>query len=247
MSLLVLFYWNSLVSLLILVLVASGLFYSTVAQAVLYFFLIIYFGPTSGGHFNPLITCATMANGTTSVTRGIVYFLVQTLGAVTAEGTWMDAMGNSHTESVGTCGYSDDSTISSSFYYLIFVIVIMLMYILAIDRIAFDKRHSSYNGPIATAAASSILWGFMTFIIESLSVTLVFIVPNPAVCIASYNAYNRSDLSDHLNTGIGVGMSWLGMLCACGVYTIIRFAIPPSYTVSDDEELSRNAKRLRIE
>ncbi|TAQ90988.1 hypothetical protein B7494_g720 [Chlorociboria aeruginascens] len=60
--------------------------YVGITNIVLITLFIYALAPASGGHLNPMITAATMANGLTGFSRGMLYLLGQLIGAAVAGG-----------------------------------------------------------------------------------------------------------------------------------------------------------------
>lgn len=223
---------------------SSNAFFTSVMQGVLYALLIFSIGGTSGAHLNPLITMVMMGVGKTSVVRGLLYVGFQTLGAVLAGQMYVESTYTSQAPAIGLCGWGD--TASGHFdegYLLAYSMTVYFMLGYGILRIAMDPRHSSLFGPLSTTFLVGMLMALVSMVCFGFSADAIYITPNPAMCVASYAAQNVS--SNEYNSDPGTGISWVAAAFVAVIITVMHWLVKPHYSAEEDEELARNANRLR--
>lgn len=137
--------------------------YIVVGTALAYAVVTAMLGRVSGGQFNPAITVAAILTGKTKVVAGILYVIVQVVGAIAAAGavrwilptsqtvtmkTWLTPAVNGY----GTGSVSSATTSSASVSFGISMAIVVEV-IAAIIIIAVAMRHTDANGkPNATYA-----------------------------------------------------------------------------------------------
>ena len=137
--------------------------YIVVGTALAYAVVTAMLGRVSGGQFNPAITVAAILTGKTKVVAGILYVIVQVVGAIAAAGavrwilptsqtvtmkTWLPPAVNGY----GTGSVSSATTSSASVSFGISMAIVVEV-IAAIIIIAVAMRHTDANGkPNATYA-----------------------------------------------------------------------------------------------
>ena len=137
--------------------------YIVVGTALAYAVVTAMLGRVSGGQFNPAITVAAILTGKTKVVTGILYVIVQVVGAIAAAGavrwilptsqtvtmkTWLTPAVNGY----GTGSVSSATTSSASVSFGISMAIVVEV-IAAIIIIAVAMRHTDANGkPNATYA-----------------------------------------------------------------------------------------------
>ena len=137
--------------------------YIVVGTALAYAVVTAMLGRVSGGQFNPAITVAAILTGKTKVVAGILYVIVQVVGAIAAAGavkwilptsqtvtmkTWLTPAVNGY----GTGSVSSATTSRASVSFGISMAIVVEV-IAAIIIIAVAMRHTDANGkPHATYA-----------------------------------------------------------------------------------------------
>ena len=137
--------------------------YIVVGTALAYAVVTAMLGRVSGGQFNPAITVAAILTGKTKVVAGILYVIVQVVGAIAAAGTVRWILPTSQTVTMktwltpavngyGTGSVSSATTSSASVSFGISMAIVVEV-IAAIIIIAVAMRHTDANGkPNATYA-----------------------------------------------------------------------------------------------
>lgn len=220
-------------------------FYLAILLGVQSFMFIVVFGGISGAHFNPLITVATMACGMTSIVRGVLYITVQIIAALISAKMVLDAIGDNYTVApfVGTCGNINDKF--SGGFSILLNMVQMTLYLLFIFRIALDKRTSSLFGPQHTTVITSLGFAFLMYTSVGFNAFGIFIIPNPAICISGYYAYDNSNIgSDTTDASFGATASVIGAIFASVINAIMHRYGKPHYNDNESEEVERNQGRL---
>lgn len=218
-------------------------FYLALAHGALYFFMVLCFGPVSGGHFNPVITIGAMVTGHTSVLRGILYIIVQIIGAVIAANMFLNSLSKNDAGAIGVCGYSDQLDNFNGGYMLVYFMMVFYFLLFLIHRVAMEPRHSSLFGPLTTTVLTGLSYAMVAYACIGFSSFGVYVTPNPAICTASYNGYTRTNTSD-LNNSLGAIMSWVGALFAMLFFFATERIMKPHYNATAKEELTRNLHRI---
>lgn len=226
--------------------VDSGVFYMCVSSSIFYALMVLSFGPYSGAHFNPLITAATMITGKTALLRGLLYMVVQILGAVFAQILFINATKTSNVLFLGVCGW--DGSLAGSFntgYSILFNMILSYLFLHLLFRVAMDPRASSLFGPWYALAAIALVYFVTMYMNAGLGGAGIFVMENPALCTASYNGFQSNDGTPNLNSGDGATASWFGGLFALLIFAIVERFVKPHYSADENEEKDRNFSRLK--
>ena len=239
---------------------SQGLSYG-IGTALVYWFLLLAFGPTSGGHLNPLISISTMATGYTSPFRGILYVLFQLFGGFLAikalDGVYE---GTALATSSGKCGYwmTDSSSGGAAVMFDGFFDLIYLFFVYAL---AIDARASSVFGPGFGSFLLAFSYGTLTYVAKgfnalqnsnaSANPSQVYTGytwgENYVFCVMSDALYTSNDVvPDEWAQGGGVAFG--GILVSVFIHTLLYYALLPltNFREHQDEEIARNKMLLKI-
>ncbi|KAG8222864.1 hypothetical protein J437_LFUL003509 [Ladona fulva] len=107
-------------------------------------------GHVSGGHINPAVTCAMMATNNTPIIRGLLYIIVQCLGAVAGSGILRALTPNEIGGNLGTTLLHADLSAPQAFGMEFFLGFILLLVVFAVCD---PLRNLGNNAPLAIGFA----------------------------------------------------------------------------------------------
>ena len=204
------------------------------AHGVLLTLLIYCFVNSSGAHFNPLITFATMTTGQTKPIRAFFYIAVQIAGAALGAKALSNEIGGEALRDFGgsalifpacTKGMLSDSSA------WIFEMLMDLTLLYSVYGLALDPVQGKLYGPVGPIGIGLML-ALLIWTSFSLSSAVGFTWGgNPAFCVGSAVGDNTCQFSDDCDSTKPSSQLWysfVGAFTASVVHWAIYILAPPS-------------------
>lgn len=240
---------------------SAGLAYG-ISTSLAYWFLLLTFGPISGGHFNPLISISTIVTGYTSVFRGFSYLLVQFFGGFLAIITLNNIYAGSELAlELGNCGYWQTNN-SSPGNYVVFDMLFDVVFLFFVYALAINARASSVFGPGFGSFLFAFSYGTLTYFSKGFGTlkdnstddassndlyTGYSWSENVVFCLMS-NAVNRFNDVHTSNFNDGGGLAVGGLVLGILIHSLLHYALlmRGSSLDNQEEELTRNKMMLKL-
>ena len=164
--------------------------------------LLMYaFANSSGAHFNPNITLATICTGHTPIVRGIMYIIAQTVAAIIAA-TFIISCDITGTVIWGTCSKGNLNFFQALLWTNIFMTIPLL--VIAYGS-AFDRGQAALYGPLFVPMAIAFMLMVIIIVSGGASATSGFEWGgNPAFC-----AGGAVDVPSNSDVSQGAGLAYL--------------------------------------
>lgn len=184
-------------------------------KAVLTFILLFLFiysmAPSSGGHFNPLVTMSTVAAGLTGAGRGLLYIAAQTSGAIVgAAAVWHI---KSDVPSLGECDFGDAPVGSALLAESMFSFITLFFAF----GIAFDPQQFPVFGPVLAPMFAALGIATNAYVSSGL---IAGVGVNAARCFGPAVITGRVSRQ---------WIYWVGELIASVVHAILYITVPPHH------------------
>eukprot|EP01040_Poterioochromonas_malhamensis_P015499 gene15499-17358_t len=197
--------------------------------------LYIYqFAMTSGAHFNPLITMASMASGHLPIVRGLLYIGCQVLGWYIGAEIMRASVSRDLALSVGLGACSPGDKTYEQAFAIEFMCSFMLLF--PVYGTAFNLRQREVFGPIYPPILIGMTLGMLVFCSASLgSPPFTGAGMNPSLCsgialsLANIAGVENGEVFRHHS------VYWLAPMTAAVTNAILYTIMPPHHDVLDQK------------